>query len=89
MHYFIIFAAGTLLYGSLYLFNVAIAGIFFAKHNATLLAIVAMGVTYLSFSLNLYTLNRQEGRPGLLVIANCLTLLTILLGAGAGFLLLL
>lgn len=88
MHYFIIYATGALLYGSFYLLSVAIAGIWLGHPHATLLAIATMGVTYLSFSFNLFALNRQPAASLLLTIGNGLTLLTILLGVCAGILLL-
>lgn len=88
MPYFIICAVGALLYGAIYLLSVVVAGIWLGHPHATLLAIVTMGVTYLSFSFNLYDLNREAEHQGLRVIANGLTVLTILLGASAGILLL-
>lgn len=91
MPYFILFGAGALIHGSLYLLGVIIAGIWLGHPGAVLLAITTMGVTYLSFTLNLFALNRQQGQPaprGLLAIANGLTILTILLGISAGILLL-
>lgn len=73
-------AVGVMLNSALYLVAVVAAGFLTAHPKSWKLGIAALGVTYLSYVLNISTQNRP--------IVVFMFMLTILLGAGAGITLL-
>jgi hypothetical protein len=85
----LLMAIGVLLYGALYLCAVVLLGLIMSVWPASLLAVAAMGVSYLSYIAQLFC---QHDAPADTPVATSLALLLVwlsmLLGAGAGLMLL-
>lgn len=79
----IVYAAGALLYGALYLIFVAGFGYLLGKPEASILAIADMGLTYLAFNFCIWSSSAHE-RSWVNNLADILVLITIGLGIAAG-----